>query len=171
MRAVAGEAGDISNGVAVAAVLIAAIVVLSTSAGADSAAHCHVRGLLPDPVCTPGSVETADLDVICHQTTRERRDVDEVTKERVFAEYGLSPKQPRGAYEVDHLIPLCAGGSNDPSNLWPEAAPGFHEKDRLEDEVCREICAGKLTRSEAVPLIAADWTAEYAKIFGEGVPR
>jgi hypothetical protein len=35
-------------------------------------------------------------------------------------------RQPRGAYEVDHLIPLELGGDNVIANLWPEAAERHH---------------------------------------------
>ncbi len=85
---------------------------------------CHAAGLLPDPTCTPGAVATTDLAVICGTSTRGRRDVSRELRRAAFAEYGLSPHQPPGSYEVDHLIPLELGGSNDLGNLWPEAAPG-----------------------------------------------
>ena len=52
-------------------------------------------------------------------------------KEQVYAEYGIV-SHTTGEYEVDHFVPLELGGSNDISNLFPEAAspkPGFHEKD------------------------------------------
>ncbi len=50
-----------------------------------------------------------------------------------------------GDYELDHIVPLCLGGTNDLSNLqlqpWPEA----HEKDKLEWKACREVCAGTVS--------------------------
>lgn len=65
-----------------------------------------------------------------------------------------------GSYEVDHLISLELGGSNSPRNLWPEAAqprPGYHEKDRVEDELHAAVCAGRVSLRAAQDGIAANW--------------
>jgi hypothetical protein len=71
-----------------------------------------------------------------------------------------------GAYEVDHLVSLELGGSNGIANLWPEAAeprPGFHEKDRYENYLHAEVCAGRMPLQEAQRRIAdnclAGWEA------------
>ncbi|HEY7390291.1 MAG TPA: hypothetical protein VH640_17370 [Bryobacteraceae bacterium] len=48
--------------------------------------------------------------------------------------------------EIDHFFPLCAGGSNDITNLWfqPENNVwngknyGFREKDDLEAWICQQ---------------------------------
>ncbi|MGA2449631.1 MAG: hypothetical protein ABTD50_13185 [Polyangiaceae bacterium] len=119
---------------------------------------CHVDGLLPDSRCTPGAAQTSDLGVICGTSTDLRRDVSEVTRERAFAQYGLSPHHAPGAYELDHLIPLELGGSNDMANLWPEAAPGFHQKDQVEDFLHDSVCSGSMGVEDAQRAIAADWT-------------
>jgi 5-methylcytosine-specific restriction endonuclease McrA len=71
--------------------------------------------------------------------------------------------------EVDHLISLELGGSNARSNLFPEAAsprPGSHEKDRLENELHREVCSGDIGLRHAQRLIAGDWVAAYRARFG-----
>ncbi len=122
------------------------------------AAACRVDGLLPDRACTPGAVATTDLAVICHTSTRGRREVSRQTRRAVFVAYGLPPREPSGAYEVDHLIPLELGGSNDARNLWPEAAPGYHDKDRLENELHANVCAGAMALAAAQRAIASDWT-------------
>lgn len=119
---------------------------------------CHVDGLLPDRACTPGAVATAALAIVCHTSTRGRREVSREVRRHVFEAYGLPPQQPPGAYEVDHLIPLELGGSNDVANLWPEAAPGFHDKDRVENELHARVCAGSLRLEDAQRMIATDWT-------------
>lgn len=50
----------------------------------------------------------------------------------------------RGAchgWEVEHTIPLCAGGSDHPSNMtWMAKAP-HREKTRRDLKVCRELRA------------------------------
>jgi len=120
---------------------------------------CHVDGLLPDPACTPGAVATRDPRIICGTATRARRRVPREARRRVFAAYGLSPNPAPGAYEIDHLIPLELGGDNSMANLWPEAAPGFHDKDRVEDLLHRRVCSGLTPVDEAQKAIATAWTA------------
>lgn len=120
-----------------------------------------MRGPLPDPACTPGATETTDLSTICGQSTRERRNVSSSVHRQAFAEYGIAYPQPRGAYEVDHLVPLELGGSNDLTNLWPEAAepsPGFHDKDKVENALHKRVCAGTMPLDVAQREIARDWT-------------
>lgn len=119
---------------------------------------CAVNGLLPDQACTPGAVDTTDLYVICNTSTRTRRHVSEETRKHVFAEYGV-PMSRAHEYEVDHLIPLEVGGSNDEANLWPEAAPGFHAKDRVENWLHDQVCSRRMAVSDAQRAIAEDWTA------------
>jgi hypothetical protein len=66
-------------------------------------------------------------------------------------------------FELDHIVPLCLGGSSDPSNLqlqpWDEA----RRKDRVEAQACRCVCAGKATLAEAQNDLATDWKAAYQK--------
>jgi hypothetical protein len=91
------------------------------------------------------------------------RNVTTAEKSAVFAEYGIT-SQPTGAYEVDHLISLELGGSNDIANLWPEAAeprPGFHEKDRVENELHDRVCKGTMTLADAQRTIAGNWLTAF----------
>ena len=83
----------------------------------------------------------------------------ESEKEQVYAEYGISSRVP-GQYEVDHIVSLELGGSNDIANLWPEAAeprPGFHEKDSVENRLHAIVCNGLLSLSAAQSVIAQNW--------------
>jgi hypothetical protein len=144
--------------VAVTALTLASLAWTSPAPMVVTPGGCRVDDLLPDRACTPGGVETTDLRVVCGTSTRGRRHVSRELHRAVFVAYGLSPRQPPGAYEVDHLIPLELGGSNDLANLWPEAAPGFHDKDRVEDELHRRVCAGTMTLTDAQRTIATDWT-------------
>lgn len=42
-------------------------------------------------------------------------------------------------YVVDHIVPLCAGGADDPGNMqWQELAPS-KAKDKQEWRHCREL--------------------------------
>ncbi len=90
----------------------------------------------------------------------------ESEKNDVYAEYGIS-SHSTGQYEVDHLISLELGGSNDIANLWPEAAnprPGFHEKDQVENYLHDQVCSGKLSLQQAQQEIATDWQSVYAQM-------
>ena len=59
------------------------------------------------------------------------------------------------------------GGSNDIANLWPEAAepwPGFHEKDKVENYLHEEVCAGRIPLAQAQSEIANNWLEFYKQM-------
>jgi hypothetical protein len=131
---------------------------------------CHVRGSFPDPGCTPGAafVSATTTDVCRAGYSSSVRNVPSSEKRAVYAEYGIRTHRS-GQYEVDHLISLELGGSNDISNLWPEAAapwPGFHQKDVVENYLHAQVCSGAMTLAAAQRIIATNWVDEYAKIHG-----
>jgi hypothetical protein len=122
---------------------------------------CLVHGALPDQECTPGAVlPDATKEKICVSGySKSVRNVPDAVKNQAYAEYGISSHRP-GEYEVDHLVSLELGGSNDISNLWPESAapsPGFHEKDRYENFAHDQVCRGELALAEAQRRIAGNW--------------
>lgn len=125
---------------------------------------CVVRGRLPDPACTPGSVRTGDLAAVCTPgSSRRARDVSPETKRAVYRSYGIA-RHSRGQYEIDHLVPLELGGANDVANLWPQAAlprPGFHEKDALENYLHDRVCGGRESLRAAQVAIARDWLSDW----------
>ncbi len=125
---------------------------------------CQVSGSLPDPACTPGAVFDVTTDQICTPGyARSVRNVPQSVKDDVYAEYGIASHAP-GEYEVDHLISLELGGSNDIANLWPEAAdprPGYHEKDKVENYLHDQVCSGAMTLKDAQYKEATDWVSIY----------
>ncbi len=132
---------------------------------------CVSSNALPDPACTPGAIlADATKDKICVAGyAGETRNVPQSEKDQVYAEYGIRTHSP-GEYEVDHLISLELGGSNDIANLWPEPAeprPGFHEKDKVENYLHQQVCSGALTLQNAQYLIANDWMAVYQNMPGK----
>jgi hypothetical protein len=132
---------------------------------------CVRRGPMPDPACTPGAVfAEATKETICMRGyAKSVRDVSSATKKRVFRMYGETPAGP-GSYEVDHLISLELGGSNDIANLWPEPAapnPGFHEKDEVENWLHKQVCSGAMPLAEAQRRIAADWMGVYREMHAQ----
>jgi hypothetical protein len=129
-------------------------------------------GELPDPHCTPGAEDPAvTAAVLCAPgySTRSYRPPESQTSEFKYGEaypaYGL-PRTART--ELDHLVSLELGGSNDASNLWPEAPPTPNPKDRVENALHAWVCAvtGKAAQArlgKAQRAIAENWTtAEQA---------
>lgn len=127
-------------------------------------------GPMPDSKKTPGDVLTTDADVVCKVGyTKTVRNVPDSLKTRVLQLYGYNPKK-RPRMEIDHLISLELGGSNDITNLWPEPyepRPGAHEKDVFENYLHREVCAGRMKLTNAQGLIAHDWLTGYKKYKSE----
>jgi hypothetical protein len=124
-----------------------------------------VHGALQDNGCTPGNILSGvTRDQICRPGYASSvRNVTTSTKNKVYVEYGIT-HHATGEYEVDHLVSLELGGSNDLSNLWPEAAspkPGFHEKDKVENYLHSQVCSGALSLEQARVEIATNWLAVY----------
>ena len=128
--------------------------------------------LLPSPALTPGDVFPVGTGEICVSGYSSRvRSVSTSTKNAVYAEYHVV-SHTTGQYEVDHLIPLELGGSNDIKNLWPEPAnprPGFHEKDTLENKLHALVCAGSVDLATAQHAIAGNWYVAYVQYVRGGV--
>lgn len=86
------------------------------------------------------------------------RNVDSYTKNAIINKYdslfGFRIRQmKRTDFKIDHLIPLCAGGSNSEENLWPQHASVYKITDPLEPVLCEKMQAGRLTQKEAIKLI------------------
>jgi hypothetical protein len=139
----------------------------------SSGHHSSVPGVpavdVPDPRLTPGAA-FAGVTVarICAPGYASSvRNVPASEKERVYAEYHVV-HVPR-AHEVDHLISLELGGSNDIRNLWPQPYAGrwnARVKDRLENLLHTRVCAGGLRLGSAQHLISRDWPAAYRRYLG-----
>lgn len=149
------------------------VIAFSTSSvfatyGVQTKTKGCVTGTEPDPACSPGAVLTTDVKKICVSGyTTTVRDVSTATKKQVFKEYGISYDK-HSDYEVDHIISLELGGSNDISNLFPEAynnTYGARIKDKLENYLHKQLCSGKMTIQEAQKEISGDWITYYKKYY------
>lgn len=125
------------------------------------------RPLTPDPVLTPGATVSVPLATMCKAGyPASVREVSEKVKREVFARYGIAPS---GDYEIDHLISLQLGGSNEIENLWPQSylTMPFNArvKDGLEHRLHALVCAGKMPLVDAQRQIATDWVKARQKYF------
>lgn len=166
----------IAAGAAVATLAAASLGAATLRHGSTSSDHynppaptkmssCTAAAGIEDKACTPGAViASTTVAQICKPGySSSVRNVPESEKNQVYAEYGIATHTP-GEYEVDHLISLELGGSNDIANLWPEAAsptPGFHEKDKVENYLHMQVCDHKISLKQAQQEIATDWLSVY----------
>ncbi len=129
------------------------------------------RAVRPDPRLTPGAATNATTADVCRPGyARQARSVPASLKRQALAEYGIVPL-PGERFEIDHLVPLELGGANTLANLWPQPYAGAWtagEKDRLENALHREVCAGQEPLSDAQQEIRADWIGAYTRRCGAG---
>ncbi len=130
----------------------------------------------PDPDCAPGAyAKKLTKAVICAGkgvfTTDYYRYVPDSEKRDVEVEYGMDTTKKYGkSLEIDHIISLELGGSNDIANLFPEgkyAHPGYKAKDALETRLAHLVCDGKLDLRTVQRQIATDWRGLYTEVFGK----
>jgi hypothetical protein len=125
------------------------------------AAFAGERGFPQGP---NGNVTPGD---ICHQADSYRyderiayceRDVETSLKQAIIQYYDSElgyriGSMPRNKFKIDHYIPLCMGGSNDRSNLWPQHESIYNITDPLEQKLCEKMAQGKMLQAEAIDLI------------------
>lgn len=131
----------------------------------------HENGFtLPDPRCTPGSVQSTSVAAICTPGWAEAHRVEfsRAEREAAFARYGVDTTDPSAYGEYDHLIPLELGGSNNPDNLWPEKGSVPNSKDPIENSLHDAVCSGHASLTAAQRAIATDWPTAGTKVIEVG---
>jgi hypothetical protein len=116
----------------------------------------HTR---PDSELTPGQ--------ICKASSERRypeqikycgRHVEKDRKDEVILLYDRKwrtnlANEERDTFKIDHLIPVCVGGTNQIENLWPQHVDIGRYTDPIEPKLCFLMEHGKMKQSEAVELI------------------
>ena len=139
-----------------------------TVTGTWAGKTCHLSGRLPDPFCTPGSVAPRAREQVCvpgfSMQVRPTSSNADRAKTAALRAYGLQYVD-RKTVELDHLVPLSLGGSNDVTNLWPERSDipnaGFrNRKDAVEDKIHDAVCraGSRIALEDAQSALAHDWT-------------
>jgi hypothetical protein len=141
-------------------------------------ATAHAQPVNPD--VTPETIK----DTVCvpNWTAKVRPPVSYTNKvKRDLMEAAGIPWERADEIELDHHIPLAAGGSpTDPENLWLQtwaatAPEGWkvesdaRAKDHLEVRLRNLICSGQLDLREAQSCIWNDWRA-CAEKYPKGKP-
>lgn len=116
------------------------------------------------PIHPQASLTTGSL---CEHPSRKRyperinyceRSVESELKRQIIRRYDATFKyriqsMSRSDFKIDHLIPLCMGGSNEENNLWPQYKKIYMITDPLEPEMCAAMSNGKILQRDAVMLI------------------
>ncbi len=108
--------------------------------------------LTPGALCThPDAFRYPEKIPYCN------RNVSTGTKIQVIKtyekEYGYNILPFRVDFKIDHFIPLCMGGGNDVSNLWPQDKAVYVITDPHEFDLCQKLSLGQITQKEAVDTI------------------
>lgn len=126
------------------------------------------KGAYPDASISPGLIGTTSLEALMQTNptySQKYRDVPDAVKQFVKQQYGC-----KGKTEIDHILPLSIGGSNDVKNLWCEPEHvyddnerdwGYKTKDVLEAYMAREMKKGTFTVKQAQDCFLLDWVACY----------
>lgn len=184
------SAGDVTHASdSGARVVVPNKVVVHTEARAQYG-H-HGAALLPDDRMTPGATLYTDTKKVCStKWGKDERAVTEGMKEWVMYLYGVEKNQgvckpiphknakgktivPKSGCEIDHRISREVGGADVIANLWPQPylTPqeyGAYRKDKLENFLHRQVCAGRMKLQDAQNELAGDWVESYEKHFGKG---
>ncbi len=109
--------------------------------------------MTPGALCThPDSYRYDERIAYCE------RDVDTDLKKDIIEAYDREfgyhiGAMPRSQFKIDHYIPLCMGGANDRSNLWPQHQSVYQITDQLEQQLCEKMAQGKMLQAQAIELI------------------
>ncbi|OJY58073.1 hypothetical protein [Thiobacillus sp. 0-1251] len=132
----------------------------------------------PNLQITPGSFRAglSKAKICSIKWGKDERHVTVAMKKQVFALYGYTgnddPKcVPAGKRrcEIDHLISRELGGADEVINLWPQAygtSPwNAVLKDKLENRLHKEMCAGNITLKAARNMLVNDWRETYKRYY------
>jgi len=117
----------------------------------------------PNNFVTPGAKTKAkDAEVCAADFSGSAKAIAGWQRDEALKRYGRDASSYSG--ELDHLIPVSLGGSNDPDNLWPmpdNKEYGIAAKRELEDKLHQMVCAKEITLKDAQDSLKKDWTKAY----------
>jgi len=120
---------------------------------------------LPSSFQTPGAKGKAnDAQVCAADFEASVKPIAKWQRDQALERYGKRPEDFTG--DLDHLIPIALGGTNDPDNLWPLPSSkemGPEQKKALDLKLHEMVCAKTLTLKAAQDAIKKDWVKAYAQ--------
>lgn len=149
--------------------LIASVLGIFSSCGPVSSSDSALsnRSFVNQSGAFPRSPESITPGSVCDRPDSRRyperiaycsRDVEDQLKKEIFKDYderyGFRTQViARSQFKIDHLIPLCMGGSNEQDNLWPQHESIYTLTDPIEPFLCEILGRGKLKQVEAIQII------------------
>jgi len=123
----------------------------------------YAAAQLPSSFQTPGNKGKANEAQICAADFEASvKPIAKWQRDQALERYGKRPEDFTG--ELDHLIPIGLGGSNDPDNIWPLPANkdmGPERKEALDLKLHQMVCDKTLTLKAAQDAIKKDWVKAY----------
>jgi hypothetical protein len=118
---------------------------------------------LPSSFQTPGNKSKANEAQVCAADYEASvKPIAKWQRDQAIERYGRRPEDFTG--ELDHLIPLSLGGTNDPDNVWPmppSKTMGPEQKQALDLKLHQLVCDKTLKLKDAQDAIKKDWVKAY----------
>jgi len=135
--------------------LVAAAAVIGTPGSAAAQ--------LPSAFQTPGAKTRASEAQVCAADFEASvKPIAKWQRDQALERYGKRPEDFTG--DLDHLIPVSLGGSNDPENLWPLPSNkdmGPEQKRALDLKLHELVCNKTIKLKDAQDAIRKDWVKAY----------
>jgi hypothetical protein len=126
-------------------------------------APSYAAAQLPSSFQTPGATTKANMAQVCTADFEaSAKPVAGWQRAEALTRYGRRPEDFTG--DLDHLVPVSLGGSNDPDNLWPIPANkdfGPEQKKALDLKLHQLVCDKTITLKQAQDAIRKDWVKAY----------
>jgi hypothetical protein len=123
----------------------------------------YAAAQLPSAFQTPGNKSKANEAQVCAADFEASvKPMAKWQRDQALERYGKRPEDFTG--ELDHLIPISLGGTNDPENLWPLPANkdmGPAEKKALDQKLHQMVCDKTIKLKDAQDAIKKDWVKAY----------
>ncbi len=123
---------------------------------ADSYPSVPDKEVTPGSLCdTPDDYRYREKIIYCNRSVsrEKKREIFDLYEKEFGYSFTFANQQEREAFKIDHHIPLCAGGSNYDTNLWPQHRVIYLATDPVEQVICEELASGNILQSYAVNLI------------------